>query len=198
VILVLAAVAILGGVVLAALGQAGEMTVFSGDYAPLDLGEVSATDVALLRPPRAVWGYNVQATEDSLHAIAQSVSARDVEIATLRRELAELRARGVGTRAGQQAQWHREQRSWGAEQPTWGGEQPTWAGEQPTWGGEQAAGGQGGEQLAWRPEHAIGGGEEVAGGEEAALGGEGSEIHQADRPGGDRPTRVTKPGAADE
>jgi hypothetical protein len=93
VILFLAAAAILGGVVLAALGRAGEMTMFPADYPPLDLGEVSATDVALLRPPMALWGYNVQATEDSLQAIAQSVSARDVEIATLRRELADVRAR---------------------------------------------------------------------------------------------------------
>jgi len=105
VILLLAAAAILGGVVLAALGRAGEMTVFPGDYPPLDLDEVSATDVALLRPPMALLGYNVHATEDSLQAIAQSVSARDVEIATLRRELAELRAHAGVLRPGQQATW---------------------------------------------------------------------------------------------
>jgi hypothetical protein len=35
----------------------------------------------------------VSATEEALGVIARSVSARDVEIATLRRELAELRAR---------------------------------------------------------------------------------------------------------
>jgi hypothetical protein len=93
VILLLAAAAILGGVVLAAVGRAGEMTMFPADYAPLDLGSVSATDVALLRPHATLWGFNSQATEDSLQVIAQAVSARDVEIAALRRELGELRAR---------------------------------------------------------------------------------------------------------
>jgi len=94
-----AAAAILGGVVLAALGLAGEMASFAGDTAPLELDEVSATDVALLRPPMSLWGYNAQATEEALRVIARSVTARDVEIATLRRELAELQDRQDGARA---------------------------------------------------------------------------------------------------
>jgi hypothetical protein len=49
--------------------------------------------VALLRPPLALWGYNVSATEEALGVIARSVTARDVEIATLRRDLDALRAR---------------------------------------------------------------------------------------------------------
>ena len=89
------AAAILGGVLLVALGRAGEMADFAGDTMPIELGEVSATDVALLRPPMSLWGYNVPATEDALRVIARSVTARDVEIATLRRELAELRG-GTG------------------------------------------------------------------------------------------------------
>lgn len=126
VILLLAAAAILGGVVLAALGRAGEMTVFPGDYPPLDLGEVSATDVALLRPPMGLLGYNVHATEDSLQAIAQSVSARDVEIAKLRRELAELRAQAGTPRPGQQATWPGQQ-AWGGQQAgAAGGDLPSW------------------------------------------------------------------------
>jgi hypothetical protein len=86
-----AALVILGGVVLAALGRVGEMATFASDTPPMDLDEVSATDVALLRPPMSLWGYNAQATEDALRVIARSVTARDVEIATLRRELADLR-----------------------------------------------------------------------------------------------------------
>ena len=97
--LLVAAAAILVGVVLAALGRAGEMATFAGDTAPIELDEVSATDVALLRPPMSLWGYNAQATEDALRVIARSVTARDVEIATLRRELAELRGRQDGARA---------------------------------------------------------------------------------------------------
>jgi hypothetical protein len=99
VVLLVAAAAILGGVVLAALGRAGEMASFAGDTAPLELDEVSATDVALLRPPMSLWGYNAQATEEALRVIARSVTARDVEIATLRRELADLQDRQDGARA---------------------------------------------------------------------------------------------------
>ena len=97
--LLVAAAAILVGVVLAALGRAGEMATFVGDTAPIELDEVSATDVALLRPPMSLWGYNAQATEDALRVIARSVTARDVEIATLRRELADLQGRQDGARA---------------------------------------------------------------------------------------------------
>ncbi|HUL24227.1 MAG TPA: hypothetical protein VLW44_00450 [Streptosporangiaceae bacterium] len=100
VVLLVMAAAILVGVVLAALGRVGEMATFASDTAPIELGEVSATDVALLRPPMSLWGYNVQATEDALRMIARSLTARDVEIATLRRELAGLRADSGGTRAG--------------------------------------------------------------------------------------------------
>ncbi len=96
--LLVAAAAILGGVVVAALGRAGEMATFAGDTAPIELDQVSATDVALLRPPMSLWGYNAQATEDALRVIARSVTARDVEIATLRRELADLQSRQDGVR----------------------------------------------------------------------------------------------------
>jgi hypothetical protein len=92
VILFLAAVAILGCVVLAALGMAGEMAAFPSDSAPLRLEAVTAADVALLRPPLALWGYNVPATEEALGVIARAVAARDTEIATLRQELADAQA----------------------------------------------------------------------------------------------------------
>lgn len=99
VVLLVAAVVILIGVVLASLGRAGEMADFPSDTPPMELDEVSATDVALLRPPMSLWGYNAQATEDALRVIARSVTERDVEIATLRRELAELRGDPDGARA---------------------------------------------------------------------------------------------------
>ncbi len=96
VVLLIAAIAILGGVALAALGRTGEMAMFATDHAPVDLGEVSAASVALLRPPMSLWGYDVPTTEEALRVIAQSVAARDVEIAALRRELAESRAGPAG------------------------------------------------------------------------------------------------------
>jgi hypothetical protein len=75
------------------------MATFAGDTAPIELEEVSATDIALLRPPMSLWGYNAQATEDALRVIARSVTARDVEIATLRREVADLRGNSAGAQA---------------------------------------------------------------------------------------------------
>jgi hypothetical protein len=88
VILFLAAAAILGCVVLAALGMGGEMAAFPTDSAPLRMDEVTAADVALLRPPLALWGYSVPATEEALGMIARAVTVRDTEIAALRQELA--------------------------------------------------------------------------------------------------------------
>lgn len=90
-VLLLAAVAVLGGVALAALGRAEPMTEFPSDVPPLDLGEVRAEDVTALHPPMSLWGFNVRATEDALRVIARSINLRDVEIAALRGELAQLR-----------------------------------------------------------------------------------------------------------
>ena len=90
VILFLAAAAILGCVVLAALGMGGEMAAFPTDSAPLRMDEVTAADVALLRPPLALWGYSVPATEEALGMIARAVTVRDTEIAALRQELADM------------------------------------------------------------------------------------------------------------
>ena len=81
VILALAAAAILGCVVLAALGRAGEMAAFPSDCSPLRLDDLTAADVALLRPPLALWGYNVSATEEALGVIARSDEQRAKSVA---------------------------------------------------------------------------------------------------------------------
>ncbi|HEX3390639.1 MAG TPA: hypothetical protein VHT94_16495 [Streptosporangiaceae bacterium] len=90
ILLLLAAAVILAGVVSVAMGHGGEMAEFAMDYLPPDL--VTAADVALLRPPSAIWGYNVQVTDEALNEIAQVITERDVEIAVLRQQLAELRS----------------------------------------------------------------------------------------------------------
>ena len=83
-IIVIAIVAVLAVVVLVAAGRFGEMpAVERTDYVPIDLGPVSATDVVLLRPPTALWGYNQQATDEALEQIAQSIRERDVRIVAL-------------------------------------------------------------------------------------------------------------------
>ena len=79
-VLVVAAVA---GAVLLARGRGGELSVERNDYLELELGPVSATDIALLRPPMALWGYNMQATDEALDRIAASIRDRDVRIVAL-------------------------------------------------------------------------------------------------------------------
>ncbi len=93
VLLLLAGVVILAGVVAVAMGHGGEMAEFPSDYVPPALGNLrTAADVAMLRPPSALWGYNTQVTDEALSRIAQIVTERDVEIAVLRQQLADLRS----------------------------------------------------------------------------------------------------------
>jgi hypothetical protein len=93
--MILVAVAILVGVFLVATGRGGELAYEHADHAPLDLGPVSATDVALLRPPTALWGYNMHVTDEALEQIAQAVRDRDVTIAFLQQRLADLTTRAA-------------------------------------------------------------------------------------------------------
>jgi hypothetical protein len=90
VVIVLAAIAIVVGVVFVAIGRGGELSVERSDYAPLELGPVSATDVVLLRPPTALWGYNVQATDEAFERIAESIRQRDVRIVALEQLVTDL------------------------------------------------------------------------------------------------------------
>jgi hypothetical protein len=90
VVLLLAIVAVLVAVFFAATGRGGELSYEPADHAPLDLGPVSATDVALLRPPTALWGYNIQVTDEALDRIARAMRDRDVTIAYLQQQLADL------------------------------------------------------------------------------------------------------------
>jgi hypothetical protein len=85
--MILVAVAILVGVYVAATGRGGELAYEQADHAPLDLGPVSATDVAMLRPPTALWGYNMQVTDEALERIAGALRERDLTIAYLQHRL---------------------------------------------------------------------------------------------------------------
>ena len=88
---ILVILVILAAVVLVAAGRGGEMPATErSDYAPLDMGPVSATDVVLLRPPTALWGYNQQATDEALDRIAESIRERDVRIVALEQLVTDL------------------------------------------------------------------------------------------------------------
>jgi hypothetical protein len=90
IVLIVAAVAILGGVIVVAMGRGGELAPSGADVRPLDTDIVTAADVALLRPPAAIWGYDMRATDEALNRVARTVTERDVEIADLRRQLADM------------------------------------------------------------------------------------------------------------
>jgi hypothetical protein len=87
VVLLLAAVAILVGVVIVAMGRGGELVLFRRDRPELITRFRSPSDVASVRLPVAPLGYQVQATSDALIAAARLVAERDAEIVLLRREL---------------------------------------------------------------------------------------------------------------
>jgi hypothetical protein len=88
--MVLAIVVIVAVVVFLAVGRGGEMSAERSDYVPLDLGPVSATDVALLRPPMGLWGYNMQATDEAMERVAESIRERDVRIVALEQLVTDL------------------------------------------------------------------------------------------------------------
>ena len=99
--MLVAAVAVLAGVIAVALGRGGELAFFPADYAPLKLDEIAATDVVLFRPPMAAWGYSVQATDEALNRIAEALTERDIEITALRQQVADLEATSpAGRRRG--------------------------------------------------------------------------------------------------
>jgi hypothetical protein len=116
IVLLLAAAGIVAGVALAARGRAGEMAMFLPDAALFQAGEMTTPDVALLRPPLSLWGYNAAATDEALQVIARAMAARDVEIATLRRALdAQAGSAGQPSQAGQAGPgaWRRPEESAG-------------------------------------------------------------------------------------
>jgi hypothetical protein len=83
VVLLIVGLVVLVALVYAAMGRGGELSAERTDHAPLDLGPVSATDVVLLRPPSAAWGYDMRTTDEALERIAESIRERDVRIVAL-------------------------------------------------------------------------------------------------------------------
>ncbi|MGH3211867.1 MAG: hypothetical protein ACRDNO_29330 [Trebonia sp.] len=90
VVMVIALIVVLAVVVYVARGRGGELSAERNDYVPLDLGPVSATDVALLRPPTGMWGYNMQATDEAMEQVAESIRERDVRIVALEQLVTDL------------------------------------------------------------------------------------------------------------
>src|SRR5947209_17509532 len=92
--MLIAIAVVLVGIFLVATGRGGELAYEHADHAPLDLGPVSAADIALLRPPPAMWGYNMQVTDKALDQIARALRDRDVPIPHLQDQLAAYERHG--------------------------------------------------------------------------------------------------------
>jgi hypothetical protein len=100
VVLLIIGLVVLVVVVYVATGRGGELPAERTDHAPLDLGPVSATDVALLRPPSAMWGYDMQATDEALDRIAETIRERDVRIIALEQLVTDLGRNPAPVRLG--------------------------------------------------------------------------------------------------
>ncbi|SEG42226.1 hypothetical protein SAMN04489712_105124 [Thermomonospora echinospora] len=96
VVLALAGLAVLAAVVVLAMGRGGELTEVHADHPPLRMPtgrRLTGTDVALLRLPHGIWGYQVDVTDEVLHRLAYALSERDARVAALEAQLAELHYR---------------------------------------------------------------------------------------------------------
>ncbi len=104
-VVLLVAAAVIGvGMIVVAVGRGGEMAEFSADVRPVDADIQTAADVALLRPPGALWGYDKRSTDEALNLVARTVTERDVEIATLRRQIADMQSARENSPATQPGQ----------------------------------------------------------------------------------------------
>ncbi|MER5323076.1 hypothetical protein [Streptosporangium roseum] len=95
VVLALAAVAILVGVVVVAMGGGGELSEFAPDVPPLDLpaaGQVGSADLMALQLPVSLVGYHTQSVDETLNRVVNALSERDTRIAVLEQRVAELLA----------------------------------------------------------------------------------------------------------
>ncbi|MGN6792923.1 MAG: hypothetical protein ACTHJW_11125 [Streptosporangiaceae bacterium] len=108
-VLLAAAIAILVGVVVVAMGRGGEIVQSQRDL-PLAPPQIrSASDVARLRLPIGLLGYREEATDEALDAAVRLIAEQEAEIARLREEVWRLRAhrnqdtqvdgRGIGAAA---------------------------------------------------------------------------------------------------
>lgn len=94
-VLVLAAIAILAGVVVVAMGWGGELKEFAPDVPPLNLpeaGQLGAADFMALQLPVSLVGYHTHNVDETLNRVMNALSERDTRIAVLEQRVAELLA----------------------------------------------------------------------------------------------------------
>ncbi|MBW8481374.1 hypothetical protein [Actinomadura parmotrematis] len=98
-VLVLAGLAVLGAIVVLAMGRGGELAPPQPDYVPLppmDGRPLTGAEAAMLRPPRALWGYQPAVTDEAMRRMVSSLAERDAQIHALEARLAAVRHPGEG------------------------------------------------------------------------------------------------------
>jgi uncharacterized small protein (DUF1192 family) len=91
-VLLAAALAILAGVVAVAMGSGGELTITRRDLPVIPPRIRSASDVARLRLPLGLFGYQAESADEVLIVLAGRLAEQDAQIARLRDEVYRLGA----------------------------------------------------------------------------------------------------------
>jgi hypothetical protein len=91
--IVLVGIALLGAIVVVAMGRGGELSRDGADQ-PAATDFESWADVAHYRPPAALLGYHAGATDRALQLISRVMAEREAEIAWLRDRLREQQPEG--------------------------------------------------------------------------------------------------------
>ncbi|GAB3658681.1 hypothetical protein GCM10027589_19340 [Actinocorallia lasiicapitis] len=119
VVLVLAALAVIAATVAVAYGRGGELAETVPDHPPVGMPphrQLQGADVALLRLPKGLFGYNVAVTDDALARLSYALTERENRIADLERQLGELRLDRQDAPAwplpADTASWLREPEGW--------------------------------------------------------------------------------------
>jgi hypothetical protein len=99
-VLLAAAVAILAGVVAVAMGWGGELAISRRDLPVIPPRIRTASDVARLRLPLGLFGYQAESADEVLDALATQLAERDAEIARLREEVRWLGTQRSGSAGG--------------------------------------------------------------------------------------------------
>jgi hypothetical protein len=92
IVLVVAAAAILGAVVVVAMGRGGELALFDRDLPAARFRLRTAADVAGLWLPTGLFGYHPQVVADVLRELIGLIASQEAEIASLRDEVRRLSA----------------------------------------------------------------------------------------------------------
>jgi hypothetical protein len=94
VVLVLACLAVLGAVVVVAMGRGGELSRPPLDHPPLPAPDDHPfAGPEPVKLPQTFWGYQVDITDEAVHRLRHALYERDVRVAALERQVDDLRQR---------------------------------------------------------------------------------------------------------